>query len=188
MTPWHEEAITRTPDLSAFTDQDENHTYFLQKEALRSHNWNALKTFLALPNPDGRSVLGFYSLGVTRLEMIAPGAEVKDRQRLGFRLAYLGVDRRLGDLDFAGQLLLAAGRRCILASAKVGGDLLLITPEATRTRLLARYGPVPLRDVSGHLVLPLATIRVALQEAKDQCMRTRAQLDSQACRDANGKA
>ena len=65
-----------------------------------------------------------------------------------------------------GQLLMAAGRRCLLAAAEIGGVALLI--DATNERAAAwyaSYGAVPLADVPLSLVLSLATVRAALEAA-----------------------
>jgi GNAT superfamily N-acetyltransferase len=85
----------------------------------------------------------------------------------GFRLARLAVDRRLQGLGIGGQLLLAAGRRCLLASAEVGGVVIVIDAKNERVaRWYAGYGAVPLLDAPLSLVLPLATIKDALKKAR----------------------
>jgi predicted N-acetyltransferase YhbS len=43
-----------------------------------------------------------------------------------FRWARLAVDRKLQGQGVGGQLLLAAGRRCQLAAAQVGGVVLVV--------------------------------------------------------------
>jgi hypothetical protein len=65
-----------------------------------------------------------------------------------------------------GQLILAAGRRCLLAAAEVGGVALLIDAKGERaTKWYASYGAVPLADAPLSLLLPLATIQAALEAA-----------------------
>jgi hypothetical protein len=65
-----------------------------------------------------------------------------------------------------GQLLLAAGRRCLLASAEVGGIALVIDAKNERVAgWYARYGAVPLLDAPLSLLLPLTTIEAALKKA-----------------------
>jgi hypothetical protein len=62
-----------------------------------------------------------------------------------------------------GQFLLAAGRRCLLASAEVGGVVLVIDAKNESVAgWYASYGAVPLADAPLSLLLPLATIRSAL--------------------------
>jgi hypothetical protein len=76
------------------------------------------------------------------------------------------VDRRLQGKGLGGQLLVAAGRRCLLASAEVGGVVLVIDAKDKRVpEWYASYGAVPLRDAPLSLVLPLATIEAALKKA-----------------------
>ena len=84
----------------------------------------------------------------------------------GFRLARLAVDRRWQGQRIGGQLLLAAGRRCVWASAEVGGVVLVIDAKNERVAgWYASYGAVPLLDAPLSLMLPLATIEAALKKA-----------------------
>jgi hypothetical protein len=65
-----------------------------------------------------------------------------------------------------GQLLLAAGRRCILVASQVGGVALLIDAKnQSIASWYAGYGAVPLLDQPLALLLPLDTIRQALSAA-----------------------
>jgi len=84
----------------------------------------------------------------------------------GFRLARLAVDRGWQGQGLGGQLLLAAGRRCLLASAQVGGVVLVIDAKNERVAgWYASYGAVPLLDAPLSLLLPLAVIGAALKKA-----------------------
>jgi len=84
----------------------------------------------------------------------------------GFRLARLAVDRRWQGRGMGGQLLLAAGRRCLLASAEVGGVALVIDAKSERVaHWYSSYGAVPLLDAPLTLLLPLSTIEAALKKA-----------------------
>src|SRR2546425_11903504 len=84
----------------------------------------------------------------------------------GFRLARSAVNRRAQGHGLGGQLLLAAGKRCLLASAEVGGGVLVIAAENERVAgWYASYGAVPLLDAPLSLLLPLATIETALKKA-----------------------
>ena len=83
-----------------------------------------------------------------------------------FRLGRLAVDRTVQGHGLGGQLLLAAGRRCFLAAAEVGGVALLI--DAKSERVVAwyeGYGALPLLDDPRSLMLPLATVEAALKAA-----------------------
>ena len=65
-----------------------------------------------------------------------------------------------------GQLLLAAGRRCLLAANQVGGVVLVIDAKNARVaEWYAKYGAMPLLDAPLTLVLPLTTIAAALKKA-----------------------
>jgi GNAT superfamily N-acetyltransferase len=83
----------------------------------------------------------------------------------GFRLARIAVDRAGQGQGLGGQLLLAAGRRCLLAAAVVGGTILIIDAKTDRAAAwYAGYGVVPLLDAERTLALPLATIETLLKE------------------------
>jgi GNAT superfamily N-acetyltransferase len=81
-------------------------------------------------------------------------------------LARLAVDRRWQGQGIGGQLLLAAGRRCLLAAAEVGGVMLVIDAKNERVAgWYASYGAVRLVDAALSLFLPLATMEAALRRA-----------------------
>ena len=96
----------------------------------RATNLGGAKTFLAIDDADNKTILGFYSLSPASIgyartpEMVRRG--LARHEVPGFRLARLAVDRRFQGQGIGGQLLLAAGRRCLLASAEVGGVVLVI--------------------------------------------------------------
>jgi GNAT superfamily N-acetyltransferase len=84
-----------------------------------------------------------------------------------FRLGRLAVDLTLQGQGLGGQLLLAAGRRCIRAAAEVGGVALLIDAKNDRVAgWYETYGAISLLDAPRSLVLPLATIEAALKAAE----------------------
>jgi GNAT superfamily N-acetyltransferase len=81
-------------------------------------------------------------------------------------LARLAVDRRLQGKGLGGQLLLAAGRRCLLAAEEVGGVALVIDAKNKRVAAwYAAYGAEPPLDAPLSLLLPLSTIKAALKKA-----------------------
>jgi GNAT superfamily N-acetyltransferase len=76
----------------------------------------------------------------------------------------LAVDRNAQGQGLGGQLLLAAGRRCLRASAEVGGVALLIDAKNDRlAKWYARFGAVPLLDTPLSLLISLRTIEEALK-------------------------
>ncbi len=166
---WHEEAITRKHDRAAFDCGDAALNEFLLRYARQSHDQGAAKTFLAIDNAS-KAILGFYSL--------APASVAYDRTPNvarrglarhdvpGFRLARIAVHRAAQGQGLAGQLLLAAGRRCLAVAAEVGGTILIIDAKSDRAAAwYATYGAVPLLDAERTLVLPLATLQAVLNDA-----------------------
>jgi len=170
VTAWHEEPITRKHDREAFDCGEEALNEFLRRYARKSHDRGGAKTFLAIDDADRKTILGFYSLSPASVEYARTPEIV--RQGLsrhdvpGFRLARLAVDRRFQARGIGGQLLLAAGRRCLLAAAEVGGVVLVIDAKnESVARWYASYGAVPLLDSPLSLLLPLKTIDVVLRKA-----------------------
>ena len=169
MTPWHEEAITRKHDRDAFDCGEGALNDFLRRYARKSHDLGGAKTFLAIDDSDNKTIFGFYSLSPASVdyartpEIVRRGLARHDVP--GFRLARLAVDRRFQGQGIGGQLLLAAGRRCLLAAAEVGGVVLAIDAKNERVAgWYAGYGAVPLLDAPLTLLLPLATIEAALRK------------------------
>ncbi|MBI3679385.1 MAG: GNAT family N-acetyltransferase [Acidobacteria bacterium] len=166
---WHEEPIHKKHDRETFDCGEEALNEFLRRYARKSHELGGAKTFLAIDDAN-KTILGFYSLSPASVEY-ARTPEIVRRGLArhdvpGFRLARLAVDRRAQGHGLGGQLLLAAGKRCLLASAEVGGVLLVIDAKNDRVAgWYARFGAVPLLDAPLTLLLPLATIEAALKTA-----------------------
>ena len=167
---WHEEPISKKHDREAFDCGEPALNEFLQRHARKNHELGGAKTFLAVSNSE-TTILGFYSLSPASIEYARTPEIV--RRGLGrydvpvFRLARLAVDRKVQGHGLGGQLLLAAGRRCLHAAAEVGGVALLIDAKNERVAIwYASYGALPLVDSPLTLLLPLATIEVALESAE----------------------
>lgn len=168
---WREEAISKSHDRQAFDCGVAELNDFLLHHARQSHDRGGAKTFLAIDDTDGKTILGFYS--------VAPGclkyADTPDMVRRGlarhevpgFRLARLATDTRVQGRGLGGQLIAAAGRRCLRVAADVGGVMLIIDAKSQRaSQWYSKYGAMPLRDGSLTLVLPLATLERELKAAR----------------------
>lgn len=170
MTAWHEEPISKAHDREAFDCGEEALNEFLHRYARKSHDLGGAKTFLAIDDTDNKTILGFYSLSPASVQY-ARTPEIIRRKLArhdvpGFRLARLAVDRRHQGKGIGGQLLLAAGRRCLLASTEVGGIVLVIDAKSERAaEWYAGFGALPLLDSPLSLLLPLATVQAALGKA-----------------------
>ena len=171
VTAWHEEPINKKHDRESFDCGEEVLNEFLRRYARKSHEHGAAKTFLAIDEGGNKTILGFYSLSPASVEY-ARTPEIVRRGLArhdvpGFRLACLAVDRRRQGQGLGGQLLLAAGRRCLLASAEVGGVVLVIDAKNSRAaEFYARYGAMPLLDAPLTLLVSLATIGTALKSVR----------------------
>ena len=168
MASWHEEPISKKHDRDAFDCGEEALNEFLRRYARKSHDLGGAKTFLAIDDGDNKTILGFYSLSPASVEYARTPEIVKRglarHDVPGFRLARLAVDRKLQGQGTGGQLLLAAGRRCLMAAAEVGGVVLVIDAKNERAAgWCASYGAMPMLDAPLTLLLPLATIAAALK-------------------------
>lgn len=167
---WQEEPIAKKHDRNSFDCGEPELNEFLKKHARQSHERGAAKTFVAVDKADSKTILGFYSLCPAALEYTRTPAIV--RKGLArhdvpvFRLARLAVSHAVQGQGLGGQLILAAGRRCLLAAAEVGGVALLIDAKNERVASwYSSYGAIPLPDNPLCLLLPLATVQEALQKA-----------------------
>jgi GNAT superfamily N-acetyltransferase len=165
---WHEEPISKKHNRGAFDCGEPTLNEFLQRHARKNHDLGGAKTFLVISDADNSTILGFYSLSPASVEY----ARTPEIVRRGlarydlpvFRLARLAVDRKLQGQGLGGQILLTAGRRCLLAAAEVGGVALLIDAKNEKVAgWYAGYGAVPLADAPLSLLLPLATIQTVLK-------------------------
>jgi GNAT superfamily N-acetyltransferase len=168
---WHEEPIARTHNRNAFDCGDTELNGFLQRYARQSHEQGGAKTFLAIDNSDSGKLLGFYSiapaaLGYERLPAVLRRGLAR-HDGPGYRLTRIATHSALQGQGLGGQLLAAAARRCILASAEVGGVTLIIDAKNDRAaEWYASYGATPLLDAPRTLVLSLATFAQALNGAE----------------------
>jgi GNAT superfamily N-acetyltransferase len=171
---WHEEPISKKHDRKAFDCGEEALNEFLPRHACKCHEMGGAKTFLVIADSksdtDHPPILGFYSLSPASVDYARTPAIVRRglarHDVPGFRLARLAVDRRMQGQGLGGQLLLAAGRRCLLAASEVGGVVLVIDAKNERVAgWYASYGAMPLLDAPLSLLLPLAIIEAALKKA-----------------------
>lgn len=168
---WREEPIAKKHDRGSFDCGDPALNEFLRRHARQNHERGTAKTFLAISIADGKEILGYYSLCPASIEYArAPEIVRKGLARHevpAFRLGRLAVNRPVQGQGLGGQLLLAAGRRCLLAATEVGGVAILIDAKNERVAAwYASYGARPLVDAPLSLLLPLATVEEALKNAR----------------------
>jgi GNAT superfamily N-acetyltransferase len=165
---WREEAISKKHDRKCFDCGELALNEFLQRYARQSHEAGGAKTFVASKEPDGKTILGCYSLAPGALayadtpELMRGGLAPHDVP--GFRLARLATDLKLQGQGLGGQLLAAAARRCLRVAAEIGGVILIIDAISERVASwYASYGAVPLTDKPLTLVMALATFEADLK-------------------------
>lgn len=167
---WREEPISKHHDRAAFDCGDDALNQFLLRHARQSHEKGGAKTYLAVDESNNQRVLGYYSLSPASIAYERVPKVVKRglaRYEVPvFRLGRLAVDRSVQGKGLGGQLLLAAGRRCLLVATQAGGVALLIDAKNEQiAHWYASYGAVPLLDAPLSLLLPLKTIHSALTAA-----------------------
>src|SRR5919198_382482 len=138
---WREEALARSHDRRAFDCGEPTLNDYLVRYARQNHESGGAKTFVAVSSEHPRRILGYYSLCPASLEYARTPESL--RRGLGrydvpvFRLGRLAVDRTVQGKGLGGQLLMAAGWRCLAVAAQVGGVGLLI--DAKNERLATWY-------------------------------------------------
>jgi GNAT superfamily N-acetyltransferase len=169
LSTWHEEPIAKHHDRAAFDCGDDALNQFLYRHARQSHEKGGVKTYLAVSDSN-QKVLGYYSVSPASIAYErAPGVITRGLARHEvpvFRLGRLAVDVSAQGQGLGGQLLLAAGRRCLLVASQAGGVALLIDAKNEQVAMwYASYGAVPLLDAPLSLLLPFKTIHAALAAA-----------------------
>lgn len=166
---WHEEPISRSHDRSMFDCGDVALNQFLRLHARQSHEKGGAKTYLAIAD-EAETILGYYTLSPASVsyertpEVITRG--LARHEVPVFRLGRLAVDVSTQGRGLGGQLLLAAGRRCLLVAMQAGGVALLIDAKNERVASwYESYGAVPLLDAPLSLLLSFKTIHTALTAA-----------------------
>ena len=166
---WHEEPINKDHNRAEFDCGDDDLNKYLYHHARQNHDKGGAKSYLAINN-SSQKILGYYSLSPasiayertpTILKRGLPRYEVPV-----FRLARLAVDVSLQGQGLGGQLLLAAGRRCLLVATQAGGVALLIDAKNKQVaKWYESFGAASLLDEPLSLVLPFKTIHAALTTA-----------------------
>lgn len=166
---WHEEPIGKYHQRGTFNCGDEALNRFLHVHARQSHVKGGAKTYLAISDLDEK-VLGYYSLSPASVaydrapKVVKRGLARHDIPVI--RLGRLAVDLSVQRYGLGGQLLLSAGRRCLLVASQAGGVALMIDAKNERVAAwYASYGAVPLLDTKLSLLLPFKTMYNALTTA-----------------------
>lgn len=160
---WIEAPIGKSHDRNAFDCGEPALNDYLVRFARQNHDSGGAKTFLACDPGQPARILGFYSLSPASIDYArVPSVAKRGLGRYDvpvFRLGRLAVDRACHGKGLGGQLLIAAGKRCLAASEMVGGVALVIDAKSDRAAAwYASFGAIPLDDTPLTLVLPLATL------------------------------
>lgn len=166
---WIEEPISKHHNRIDFDCGDDDLNVFFRRYARQSHHKGGSKTYLAISKSDNK-ILGYYSISPASIAYKSTPSVVKfglSRYEVPvFRLCRLAIDISVQGKGLGGQLLLSAGRRCLLVASQAGGVALLIDAKNERVaRWYSSYGAIPLLDDKLSLILPFKTIIDALNVA-----------------------
>jgi GNAT superfamily N-acetyltransferase len=157
---WRAEPIAKQHNRKRFDCGQTELNHFLASHARQAHESGAAKTYVAVDPLDGMTVFGFYTLLPTHMafEIVPPQARPSGSGRHpigGFRLARLAVSKSFQGQGLGGALLLSAARRCILASAAVGGTMIVIDAKDDKAASWYKsYGALAIPKMPLTLVLP----------------------------------
>ena len=160
---WIEAPIGKSHDRKAFDCGDPALNDYLVRFARQNHDSGGAKTFLACDPGQPARIFGFYSLSPASIDYArVPSITKRGLARYDvpvFRLGRLAVGQSLHGQGLGGQLLVAAGKRCLAAAELVGGVALVIDAKSERAAAwYTRFGAIPLDDAPLTLVLPLVTL------------------------------
>ncbi|MBD2784967.1 GNAT family N-acetyltransferase [Xenorhabdus sp. DI] len=167
---WREEPISKHHDRASFDCGNCALNQFLYRHARQSHEKGGAKTYLAVTDDINKKILGYYTLSPASIAYErAPDVIKRGLARHEvpvFRLGRLAVDVLAQNRGLGGQLLLAAGRRCLLVAMQAGGVALLIDAKNQQVaKWYESFGAVSLLDAPLSLLLPFKTIHLALTAA-----------------------
>jgi GNAT superfamily N-acetyltransferase len=167
---WQDVAIAKQHDRKGFDCGQPDLNSFLSQHARKAHENGVSKTYVALDAENGSTIHGFYTLSPAQVDFHrVPIAARPAGGRYpvgGFRLGRLAVSKALHGQGLGGQLLIAAAKRCIRASAEMGGTALMIDAKDERAAAWYQlYGAVPLHDAPLSLLLPYDLLTAALEAA-----------------------
>ncbi len=164
---WRESPIQKVHNRKLFNCGESALNEYLLRFARQNHMSGGAKTFVATPADAENPVLGYYTLCPASLHYARTPEVVK--QGLGrydvpvYRLGRLAVDMVSQGRGLGGQLLIAAGIRCLRVASQAGGVAVLIDAKSDRAAAwYAGYGAIPLNDAPLSLLMPLSLFEKTL--------------------------
>ena len=166
---WREEAIARKHDRKGFDCGQADLNTFIAQYARQAHEGGSAKTYCAVRDDDGETILGFYTISpgqvdLDRVPLAARPAGGGRHAVTGYRLGRLAVSKDYQGQGLGARLFAKAIERCMKASAEVGGTVLFIdAKDAAGAAWYQLFGAVPLHDRPTSLILPYAEYRRAVE-------------------------
>jgi len=165
---WREEALSRQHDRAGFDCGVPALNEYLRRYARQQHEAGGARTFVAVAPDAPAAILGYYTISPGAIAFAKTPARLT--HKLGryevpvFRLARLAVSHEVQGRGLGADLLLAAGERALAVAQLVGGVALAIDAKDERAAVwYERFGALRLLDDPLKLVLPLDTLRAALE-------------------------
>lgn len=123
------------------------------------------RTFVLEDDKDGSSIIGFYTLTMTPIELKAlPNSLQKKHQSStsGGLIARLAIDERYKGKGFGEWLLIDALRKLLAASDSVAFPVVIVDAKDGAKQFYERYGFQAFREKDNKLFITIADVRASL--------------------------
>ena len=123
------------------------------------------RTFVLEDDKDGSSIIGFYTLTMTPIELKAlPNSLQKKHQSStsGGLIARLAIDERYKGKGFGEWLLIDALRKLLAASDSVAFPVIIVDAKDGAKQFYERYGFQAFRNTNNKLFITIADVRASL--------------------------
>lgn len=123
------------------------------------------RTFVLEDDKDGSSIIGFYTLTMTPIELKALPDKLQKKHQSstsGGLIARLAIDERYKGKGFGEWLLIDALRKLLAASDSVAFPVIIVDAKDGAKQFYERYGFQAFRDTGNKLFITIADVRASL--------------------------
>ena len=123
------------------------------------------RTFVLEDGKDGSSIIGFYTLTMTPIELKALPDKLQKKHQSstsGGLIARLAIDERYKGKGFGEWLLIDALRKLLAASDSVAFPVIIVDAKDGAKQFYERYGFQAFRNTNNKLFITIADVRASL--------------------------
>tara|TARA_Y100001934_G_scaffold225177_1_gene269733 strand:- start:3116 stop:3610 length:495 start_codon:yes stop_codon:yes gene_type:complete len=123
------------------------------------------RTFVLEDGKDGSSIIGFYTLTMTPIELKALPDKLQKKHQSstsGGLIARLAIDERYKGKGFGEWLLIDALRKLLAASDSVAFPVIIVDAKDGAKQFYERYGFQAFRNTDNKLFITIADVRASL--------------------------